>query len=391
MENVRANTLLEDWGLIPEPIQWSQNREKKVIVGLSGGVDSSVAAYILKSQGFQVIGVFMKNWEDSPNCPAQEDFQDVIKVAELLDIPYYSVNFAQEYKEKVFNYFLEQYHKGLTPNPDILCNSEIKFDVFYHQAMKLGADFMATGHYCRVDQKNRKLLKGLDPGKDQSYFLHGIESEVLEKVLFPIGDLHKSQVRLLAQVLGLSNAQKKDSTGICFIGEKNFAQFLSQYIETQKGDFIHFDTGAVIGKHKGQCFYTLGQRKGLGLGGPGEPWFVVDKNPQNNQVFVARGQEHPALFSQALYAAKMHWLIEPESSKIDCKAKVRYRQTDQKCQVTLLSNNQVYVEFERAQRSVTPNQSLVLYKDDLCLGGGLIEKSVTKGYDLYINKLESVL
>jgi tRNA-uridine 2-sulfurtransferase len=308
-----------------------------VVVGMSGGVDSSVSAYLLKEQGYRVVGLFMKNWEELDEngvCQSSKEYADVVKVCEQLDIPYYSVDFVQEYRERVFQSFLDDYAKGLTPNPDILCNREIKFDVFFKYARDLGADFLATGHYCqnKIIHGQHRLVKGLDTGKDQSYFLHAISEKVLPHVLFPIGHLQKAEVRDLAAQAGLATKEKKDSTGICFIGERNFRPFLSQYLAPKKGSFVDLDRGRV-GEHEGAQFYTIGQRKGLGFGGQGEPWFVVDKKMENNEVIVVRGERHPRLFADELWAGDLNWInIDGESrAKTSPKlfAKTRYRQPDQ--------------------------------------------------------------
>ncbi len=294
---------------------------KRVIVGMSGGVDSSVAAYLLKKQGFEVVGLFMKNWNEE-DCTAKEDFKDVSAVCDQLDIPYYTVNFVKEYWDEVFQTCLEEFKKGFTPNPDILCNQKIKFRHFYERALEIGADYVATGHYCRTI--DGKLLTGKDSSKDQSYFLHAVKGEVLEKVLFPIGELEKKEVREIAANLGLKTAKKKDSTGLCFIGERKFAPFLSSFLSPQKGEIRTLD-GKKVGEHNGVQFFTRGQRKGLGLGGPGEPWFVVKKDQKNNYVYVVRGKNHSALFNKVLFADSATWVnkaITP--GKYDVK--IRYRQ-----------------------------------------------------------------
>jgi tRNA-uridine 2-sulfurtransferase len=346
---------------------------KKVIVGMSGGVDSSVSALLLQEAGYQVIGLFMKNWEESDGqgrCKASLEYEDVAKVADLLDIPHYSVNFTEEYKASVFAEFLADLQAGLTPNPDVLCNREIKFKVFLQKAKELEADFLATGHYCRTDGRG-SLLKGLDPNKDQSYFLHAVQKGALHSVLFPIGHLRKSEVREIARKKGLPTSEKKDSTGICFIGKRDFKSFLSQYIGYQPG---HFETlsGQIVGSHDGAAFYTIGQRKGIGLGGEGEPWFVVGKDMPRNVVLVERG-EHPALFNSSLKAEKLTWIQEPPSpSPFRCKAKIRYRQTDQDCTLYCANGNSGSVVFDTPQRAITPGQSVVFYQEDFCLGGGVI-------------------
>ena len=314
----------------------SQNSDKTVVVGLSGGVDSSVSALLLKQQGYRVIGLFMKNWEEKMpggTCTAQEDYEDVQRVCQTLEIPYYSVNFVQEYWDHVFKHFLEELKLGYTPNPDILCNREIKFQLFFAKAMQLGADYLATGHYAQVSKDPLpSLLKGLDPNKDQTYFLYTLKQKTLSRVLFPIGHLEKKEVRKLAKDHGLSTAEKKDSTGICFIGKRNFKEFIAQYIPYQTGLFQDLN-GKTLGEHSGMAYYTIGQRKGLGIGGPGDAWFVVDKNPEENIVYLAQGENHPSLFAKALTAKDLSWIEEPKSFPFRCKAKIRYRQQEQPCAV----------------------------------------------------------
>lgn len=361
---------------------------KTIVVGMSGGVDSSVVALLLKNAGHHVIGLFMKNWEELDEngiCQSSKDFSDVARVCDKLGIPYYSVDFTKEYQSQVFSHFIEEYRQGFTPNPDILCNREIKFKVFFDKAMDLGADYLATGHYCQRDFANGEwsLLKGVDPGKDQSYFLYTIKKEILEKVLFPIGHLYKKEVRALAQAYGLATKDKKDSTGICFIGERNFKKFLGQYIVFTPGPFLNL-SGEVVGEHTGAAYYTIGQRKGLGLGGPGAPWFVVGKDIAKNVVFVERGENHPALFSKSLVATDISLVSDnklpitlsslPFKLPFACKAKIRYRQIDQDCILTHLSDNgELTVEFLTPQRAITPRQSIVFYFGDICLGGAIIK------------------
>lgn len=374
---------LKDIGINISISERQENQNKTVIVGMSGGVDSSVAALVLKMMGYKVIGLFMRNWDEvdeDGHCSAEADFSDVVKVCEKIDIPYYSIDFVQEYRENVFNLFLEDYKNGHTPNPDILCNKEIKFKVFYDKAMELGADFLATGHYCQVDNDKMELIKGVDQGKDQTYFLYAINKDVLKNVLFPIGHLEKKYVRQVAKDFDLATKAKKDSTGICFIGERNFKNFLGNYIKNQKGNFVRLDDNKVLSEHDGQCFYTIGQRKGLGLGGPGGPWFVAKKEVESNTVFVVEGENHPALYSETLVTEAPNWLSEKISFPLKCKAKVRYRQPDQECEVTLLDGNGLQVTFKEPQRAVAVRQSIVFYQDDLCLGGAVI-KSV--GESLY--------
>jgi tRNA-specific 2-thiouridylase len=349
---------------------------KRVVVGLSGGVDSSVSALLLKRAGYDVIGLFMKNWDEAGHCPAEQDYKDVVAVCEKIGIPYYTLEFIEEYRDQVFREFLEDYRAGLTPNPDILCNQKIKFDIFYKKAMELGADALATGHYAQLERDSSgspALIRAEDPGKDQSYFLFRAPYETFNKVMFPIGHLKKSQVREIALQAGLPVAQKKDSTGICFIGERNFRQFLSGYLPLNPGPMKRLN-GEEVGQHQGLCFYTLGQRKGLGLGGEGAPWFVISKDLECNTLYVERGENHPALFSRKLWADRIHWLAPTiyEDFPLHCTAKVRYRQQDQECHVTRDPDGRWRVEFPEPQRSVTPGQSVVFYQDRRCLGGGRI-------------------
>ncbi len=346
-----------------------------VIVGMSGGVDSSVTALLLKQQGYRVIGLFMKNWEETDpegRCMASREFEDVVKVCDQLEIPYYSVNFVEEYREAVFSQFLGDIQKGLTPNPDVLCNREIKFKAFLQKSKELGGQFLATGHYCRTDAEGR-LLKGVDPEKDQSYFLHAVGHIALRSVLFPVGALRKSQVRALAAAHGLATSEKKDSTGICFIGKRDFKPFLAKYIGLKPG---HFKTlaGEVVGEHEGMAFYTIGQRRGMGLGGEGDAWYVVDKDAASNVVFVERGANHPALFRERLTATELSWVRgEMPAVPFSCTAKIRYRQADQQCTVLSIENGVAEVVFDAPQRAVTPGQSVVFYDGDECLGGGVIQ------------------
>jgi tRNA-specific 2-thiouridylase len=351
-----------------------------VIVGMSGGVDSSVAAAMLVEQGYRVVGMFMKNWDEKDEngvCQASKEYEDVVKVCEHLGIDYYSIEFVKEYWDNVFTEFLEGYKKGYTPNPDILCNREIKFKVFLDKAMELGADYLATGHYCQKvpSDHGNQLVKGVDSGKDQTYFLYTMKKEILDKVMFPLGHLPKSEVRALAKKYGLSTQDKKDSTGICFIGERNFKNFLSSYISFTPGEFQTLD-GTVVGKHSGTSFYTIGQRKGLGLGGPGEPWFVVSKSVNDNIVYVERGAEHPALYIDELYANELSWVDQEEKPRVGEKlsAKVRYRQEDQLCTVVSDEDGLLKISFDRPQRGVALMQSIVFYRDDVCLGGGVINR-----------------
>ena len=365
--------LLKEYGITLSESEYQANSHKTVVVGMSGGVDSSVTALIVKLQGYKVLGLFMKNWDETNpdgSCTADADYQDVIKVCEKLDVPYYSVNFVKEYWDGVFAEFLNDYKKGFTPNPDILCNREIKFKVFYQKAKLLGADYLATGHYCQL--VDFVLTKGADQNKDQTYFLYAVQKDVFKDVLFPIGHLPKPKVRELAARFDLATSTKKDSTGICFIGERNFKDFLSQYIESVKGNFLDV-SGKILGLHDGACFYTLGQRKGMGIGGPGEAWFVVAKNFDRNEVVLAQGQDHPALYADGLSAIELNWLATPRIGTFKCKAKVRYRQVEEACTVTV-ENNSVKVIFDRPQRAMTPRQSVVFYDGEQVIGGGIISE-----------------
>lgn len=361
--------------------------ETTVIIGMSGGVDSSVCAALLKEEGYNVIGLFMKNWEEFDEhgvCQASKDYDDVIKVCERLGIPYYSVDFVKEYRDQVFSHFVEEYKVGFTPNPDILCNREIKFKVFFEKAMELGADFLATGHYCQTKEINGEnvLIKGNDPLKDQSYFLYTIKKEVLKKVMFPVGHIPKTEVRKIAAKYDLATKEKKDSTGICFIGERNFKNFLSNYITFEDGNFETLDK-TVVGRHTGASYYTIGQRKGLGLGGQGEPWFVVGKDMSRNVVYVERGEFHPHLYADDLIATDLSFVsgVWDRPLPFKCTAKIRYRQKDQECTVTKIEDGKIYVEFTKAQRAITPRQSVVFYDGDICLGGAMIERSGPTYYE----------
>ena len=359
----------------------SLNAAKKVIVGMSGGVDSSVSALLLLEQGYQVEGLFMKNWEEDDGteyCTAKEDFADAQAVADTLGIKLHGANFAAEYWDNVFEHFLEEYRVGRTPNPDILCNREIKFKAFLDYALMLGTDYIATGHYTRRGEDNGQatLLKGLDNNKDQSYFLHAVGHKELEKTLFPIGEIAKPQVRKLAEQHNLITHDKKDSTGICFIGERRFKDFLQQYLPAQSGEIYSLE-GEQLGQHQGLMYHTIGQRQGLGIGGKANhgdaPWYVVDKDLDRNVLLVAQGNDHPALFKTALNTGDIFWVSEqPITCELHCMAKTRYRQPDQAC--TLYPTESGYrVEFKDPQRAITPGQSVVFYDGDLCLGGGVIE------------------
>ncbi|MEJ2479938.1 MAG: tRNA 2-thiouridine(34) synthase MnmA [Acidihalobacter sp.] len=351
---------------------------QRIIVGLSGGVDSAVAALRLLEQGHRVEGLFMKNWDDDDDaeyCAAAEDLEEARRVADTLEIPLHKVNFAREYWDRVFSHFLDEYRAGRTPNPDILCNKEIKFRAFLDYARDLGAESIATGHYARIGP-GPALLKGVDPAKDQSYFLHALDRAQLAASRFPLGELHKTEVREIARRAGLPNYQRKDSTGICFIGERRFRDFLSRYLPAQPGDIVTFDR-EIIGRHQGLMYYTLGQRQGLGIGGRADaseaPWYVAEKRLDSNELVVVQGSDHPRLFSTALHVGSMHWIAgQPPAGRFRAKAKVRYRQSDQDCSVTV-DGGGVHVRFDEAQRAVTPGQSLVLYDGDECLGGGVID------------------
>ena len=359
------------------------NSSRKVVIGLSGGVDSSVAALLLKKQGYILQGIFMKNWEedDDEYCSAEEDLDDASKVAKTLGIPLLTRNFSSEYWETVFQYFLSEYKKGRTPNPDILCNKEIKFKTFLEHAIELGAEYIATGHYARCEFSDNKyrLLKAKDTNKDQTYFLHQLDQYQLSKSLFPLGEISKPEVRALAEQSGFENFAKKDSTGICFIGERKFKEFLSQYIPAQPGDIKTID-GETIGNHDGLMYYTLGQRQGLGIGGSsggdGQPWYVVGKDLDNNVLTVAQGHDHPSLFSTMLVGTNVHWIADrPNELPYKCFAKTRYRQSDQACTIIELNDHNCTVEFDQPQRAVTPGQSVVFYQGEECLGGAIIDKA----------------
>ena len=353
-----------------------------VVVGMSGGVDSSVTALLLKQQGFDVIGLFMKNWEEDDNdefCSSREDLIDAVSVADVIGVPIEAVNFSTEYKDRVFSYFLREYEAGRTPNPDILCNSEIKFKAFLEHAISLGADAIATGHYAQIRERDGRyqLLKAKDDSKDQSYFLHRLNQAQLSKSLFPLGQMLKSQVRELARSHGLANHAKRDSTGICFIGERPFREFLSRYLPTRAGE-MYTPEGQIVAQHIGLSFYTIGQRQGLGIGGSkdssGEPWFVADKDVANNRLIVVQGHEHPALLRQQLAATDVHWISgqAPDTSE-NYAAKTRYRQADSPCRVEMVDSTRTRFDFTASQWAVTPGQSVVVYDGEICLGGGIIE------------------
>ncbi len=354
----------------------------RIVVGMSGGVDSSVAAWLLKEQGYDVVGLFMKNWEDDDDdeyCNSRQDLLDAVSVADLIGIDIEAVNFSSEYKDRVFGNFLSEYQAGRTPNPDVLCNAEIKFRAFLDHAIALGAERIATGHYAQVDERDGlfRLMKAEDGTKDQSYFLYRLDQAQLSKTLFPLGALYKRDVREMARTLGLSNHDKKDSTGICFIGERPFREFLNRYLPLQPGDMILPD-GKVIGQHIGLTYYTIGQRQGLGIGGSregdGEPWYVAAKDMKANRLVVVQGHEHPALAADALVAANMNWI---SGTLPHCHwvygAKTRYRQKDSPCGIEWVNSAGFEIRFAEPQWAVTPGQSVVVYESRVCLGGGIIE------------------
>ncbi|NLJ97803.1 MAG: tRNA 2-thiouridine(34) synthase MnmA [Tissierellia bacterium] len=354
--------------------------KKRVILGMSGGVDSSVSALLLKEAGYEVIGLFMKNWDEKDEsgvCTATEDSEDARRVASQLDIPYYSINFEKEYWDRVFTYFLDEYKKGRTPNPDVMCNQEIKFNAFLDYALKLDADYIAMGHYAQVEERdgNYYLLRGKDKNKDQSYFLSRIGQKALSRTIFPIGHLDKKEVRTLAQEHNLYTATKKDSTGICFIGERNFDEFLDKYLLSKEGDIVDVD-GDRIGQHSGLIHYTLGQRRGIGIGGigTGEPWFVAGKDLKKNILYVAQGEDHPALFSTSLIGESPSWILEKAPDMpLRCTAKFRYRQKDIPVMVDILDDGNIHIKYDNPSKAVTPGQAAVLYQGEVCLGGCIIK------------------
>jgi tRNA-specific 2-thiouridylase len=352
----------------------------KIIIAMSGGVDSSVSALLLKQQGYEVEGLFMKNWEEDDTatyCSAAQDVADAKAVCDKIGIKLHTVNFAAEYWDNVFTYFLQAYQAGRTPNPDILCNREIKFKLCMDYAKQLGADLFATGHYAQniAQPKKHVLVKGADPNKDQTYFIYTLTQAILAKTLFPIGHLPKPEVRKIAENAGLPTHAKKDSTGICFIGERRFKTFLANYLPAQPGN-IETITGKIMGQHDGLMYYTLGQRQGIKIGGQregsGKPWYVVKKDLLLNVLIVAQGHDHPSLFSQQLTCQQVHWISEEQQLPLQCHAKTRYRQTAQECTITHEEENNYFVTFTTPQWAVTPGQSVVFYYDDICLGGGII-------------------
>ena len=367
--------------------------KKRVVIGMSGGVDSSVSAWLLKEQGYDVVGLFMKNWEDdddSEYCSARQDWIDAASVADVVGVDIEAVNFASEYKDRVFAEFLREYQAGRTPNPDVLCNAEIKFKAFLDHAMKLGADLIATGHYARVrrvetgpDAGRFQLLKALDASKDQSYFLHRLNQAQLSKTLFPLGEIPKTEVRKIAEKIGLPNAKKKDSTGICFIGERPFREFLNRYLSYRPGPMKTPD-GTVVGEHVGLSFYTLGQRKGIGLGGmkayqnaqgSSDAWYVAKKDIENNTLYVAQGHDHPWLLSSSLSADQASWIAGHTPVTRELSAKTRYRQADVPCTLADSHDQHFTLHFPNPQWAVTPGQSAVLYDGEVCVGGGIIQSA----------------
>ena len=355
--------------------------KKKVIVGMSGGVDSSVTAWLLKEQGYDVVGLFMKNWEDdddSEYCSSRQDLIDAVSVADRIGIDIEAVNFSKEYKDKVFANFLSEYEAGRTPNPDIFCNSEIKFRAFLDHALGMGADLIATGHYARVREVDGlfQLLKAEDGSKDQSYFLYRLNQEQLSRTLFPLGGLLKREVRDIARQIGLANSEKKDSTGICFIGERPFREFLNRYLPKEPGE-MKTPEGKVVGRHDGLMYYTLGQRQGLGIGGgresTGEPWFVAGKDMAKNELIVVQGHDHPALLNDHLQAGQLHWIAghDPRTHWV-YGAKTRYRQADAPCEIESVGGDICEIRFAQPQWAITPGQSVVVYESNVCLGGGII-------------------
>lgn len=370
----------------------SKGAKKRVVIGMSGGVDSSVSAWLLKEQGYEVIGLFMKNWEDdddSEYCSTRQDWIDAASVADVVGVDIEAVNFASEYKDRVFAEFLREYQAGRTPNPDVLCNAEIKFKAFLDHAMLLGADMIATGHYARVrtiesgaNAGQVQLLKAVDASKDQSYFLHRLNQAQLSKTLFPLGEIHKTEVRKIAEQLQLPNASKKDSTGICFIGERPFREFLNRYLSYQPGPMKTPD-GTIVGEHVGLSFYTLGQRKGIGLGGMkthknasgnNDAWYVAHKDVANNTLYVVQGHDHPWLLSPTLSAGQINWIAGHAPEETQISAKTRYRQADVACTQSITEDG-FSLDFVTPQWAVTPGQSAVLYQGDVCLGGGIINTS----------------
>lgn len=365
---------------------------EKVVIGMSGGVDSSVAAILLKKQGYEVIGLFMRNWDSSINndilgnpnlnnniCPQEQDYNDALEVCKKIDIPLHRVDFVKEYWDNVFTYFLDELQKGRTPNPDIMCNKYIKFDVFIKEAIKLGADYIATGHYARIE--NGKLLRAKDLNKDQTYFLSQLSKQQLENVLFPIGEMEKPEVRKIALKYNLITAKKKDSTGICFIGERNFTNFLKNYLPSKEGKIIDISTGKIIGNHIGLMYYTIGQRKGLDIGGGKEKLYVVGKNLENNILYTAYGEDNEYLFSDEAIIDTINWTVDIKP--ISCTVKFRYRQKDINVTVNYVDDNTIIVKYNEKCKAVTPGQACVFYLNDLCMGGGIIKEVRKSGKKLW--------
>lgn len=370
--------------------------KKKVLLGLSGGVDSAVAAYILKKQGYDVTCAFMRNWDSFANndimgnptiqddvCPQEQDYQDAKAVADALDLPLLRVDFVKEYWDDVFTTFLEEYKKGRTPNPDILCNKYIKFDAFMKYATQMGFDTVATGHYARVvhDEEESTLLRGVDANKDQTYFLAQVSQTSLQRALFPIGELDKQEVRSIAQKLQLESvATKKDSTGICFIGERNFRQFLANYLPMQDGDILDIATLKKVGRHTGVLYYTIGQRKGLGIGGSLGPWFVIGKDVEKNILYVANGEEQVWLYSNSCIVSDINWFSKQRpKQELSCTAKFRYRQRDHEVFLRFLDDKNAFVSYPQGVSAVTSGQEAVFYQNEICLGGGVIEEIFMDG------------
>ena len=372
----------------------NENANTRVVVGMSGGVDSSVTALLLKEQGYDVIGIFMKNWDDTDElgyCTATEDYKDVALVANQIGIPYYSVNFEKEYHDRVFSYFLEEYKKGRTPNPDVMCNKEIKFKAFLDYAMELGADYVATGHYARVvrdEDGKAHLLRGKDSNKDQTYFLSQLSQEQLSKAMFPLGEIEKSEVREIAEKANLATAKKKDSTGICFIGERDFKDFLMNYLPAKSGEMQTLD-GEVVGKHDGLMYYTIGQRKGLGIGGSkdgtNEPWFAIGKNLEENVLYVGQGYENDHLYADTLEASDFLFTGDAEELPREFRSMAQFRYRQKAVPVTVYldeTRTKARVVFDEAARAITPGQAIVLYDGDECLGGGIIDAAYSENKEL---------
>lgn len=363
-------------------------KDIRVVVGVSGGVDSSVAALLLKKEGYDVVGIFMKNWDEEDEngvCTAEVDYEDAIRVCNQIAIPYYSINFEKEYYDRVFSYFLDEYKKGRTPNPDIMCNKEIKFKAFLDYAKDLGADYIATGHYARVDRSKKevKMLRGVDSNKDQTYFLSQLSQDQIKDVLFPIGNLEKKDVRKIARDNNLATADKKDSTGICFIGERNFNEFLSNYLPAKEGNIVDTE-GNKMGKHYGLMYHTIGQRRGLGIGGEGEAWFVCGKNLERNELIVCQGKDNENLFSNMLKGSSLSYISSKGLEKeFACTCKFRYRQKDIKAHVKILADKKVEIRYEKT-KAVTPGQAAVFYDGDICLGSCIIDEVYNDGKKLML-------